>query len=1093
MSDSFDKWGRDIGSDGGAETFDKWGRDIAAKPSGGGGGGGNFLSDLTGDISNLATGVGQGVYGLGRAIVMDASHQHDPGQPYHSHIVSDVAVPIGHAYSAKYAPIVEHPLTGSSYRGVRADPFGTILDLLGLGTIPFGGEGLAIRGAATADRLGAADTAIGRTLARAAVKAGEARAPRTIHYSPNEAEGGTFTAPRARTVQGRLVYNPAREAVGRSFGGQLPLVGDASRLARYMKAERELRIGAGYAQVSEFQRALSGHLRASKQLSRAERLALPIMAEYGPRAARDAELGVPREQRVAYYTDQLARTKQALEDPGLGKAKRTRLREVARAQQRIVKLLGDAKLGRRIDKAVKSPRPVAEQVLDQARALVDAHGESLEQAGLLTPEIAAERALLPQRLMTGAEYRGSRTIGYEQAPATYQAARQEYEAALRAPAGGPKGEPDRAIQEAWQRGVEQAQRGLEGARTRPGPKRPIETEAGFYGGTPVDKLRAAHEDAFLFPHVGPRLPRDHGLPGSSWRGGNPTPGGAKLNRGIRFSTGQLVQGPEAWVHARLRSLKYDLLGIAREQLRHVAVPYDGLAGSHPLRDGYVPVNLDGARLTRAQQEAAAFDEHFRGLSEKDDHRQMIQALDEMFPPAVHGETRAAYQVPEIFVRKVRTDFKRANAVVRWIIDKPLVVWKTLVLGLRPAFLVNNVVGQHLLYLLHNPLNWRDYVDALKPTRRAELARAIPGLLGHGTSDLLGHDQAAADAGYAFSRRGQLKGGSILHGEEGRGTAGIVGQAAYRSVSYPARIVSGIRNSTYKLNLELADNTPRAALATRYLREEKRALRAIEIANGAVESAVKGKSLEQVAAELSETKKLEILRKVNSAVGDFNALRGSAGRTLRRIVPFAAWMKVVLEITRDLAVDHPEKLALVNNLELAARQNPGVVPQLPLPSWLQGSIIAAGFSGNRGEQPVLTTQALNPFQTPLAMFEQAGSLFRGGVPSGTENPLSSLGPAANAIDLAQGIDPFLGGSYTGPGANQSPLVRASAGTFFSLPQARLAQAWGLLPYYKPPASYHDRYSDTPIGRVPEDALLRFLGLPIRRVDRAKAAQYAAEGR
>jgi hypothetical protein len=58
MSDSFDKWGRDIGSDSGAGTFDKWGRDIAVKPSGGGGGGGNFLSDLTGDVSNLATGVG---------------------------------------------------------------------------------------------------------------------------------------------------------------------------------------------------------------------------------------------------------------------------------------------------------------------------------------------------------------------------------------------------------------------------------------------------------------------------------------------------------------------------------------------------------------------------------------------------------------------------------------------------------------------------------------------------------------------------------------------------------------------------------------------------------------------------------------------------------------------------------------------------------------------------------------------------------------------------------------------------------------------------------------------------------------------------
>jgi hypothetical protein len=399
----------------------------------------------------------------------------------------------------------------------------------------------------------------------------------------------------------------------------------------------------------------------------------------------------------------------------------------------------------------------------------------------------------------------------------------------------------------------------------------------------------------------------------------------------------------------------------------------------------------------------------------------------------------------------------------------------------------------MLYLLHNPMNWKDYVDALRPDRRAALAKAIPGLLGHGTTQILGGDRTVADAGFAFSRRGQLKGGSILHGEEGRGTAGIVGQVAYRSVSYPWRIVVGMRNTMHRLNLELADNTPRTALATRFLREQKRSLRSFEIANGVVESAVKGKSLEQVAAELSDAQKIEMLRKVNSALGDFNALQSPAGRTLRRIVPFAAWMRVVLEITKDLAADHPEKVALVRNLELAAQQNPGVVPQLPLPSWLQGSVVAEGFSGKPGEQPVLSPAALNPFQTPLALAQQAGSMFKQGTPTGTDNPVSSLGPLASAYDLARGIDPFLGGSYTGPGAKQAPLVRAAAGTFFSLPQARLAQAWGILPYYKPAASYHDRYAQTPAGRIPEDALLRFFGVPIRRVDKAKAAQYAAEGR
>ena len=928
-------------------------------------------------------------------------------------------------------------------------------------------------------------------MTRAAARAEESRGPKLVTYKPNEAEGGTFAASRARTVQGRLAYNPIRDAVGRSFGGRLPVVGDAARLARYMKAERDLRMGAGYAQVTEFQRALSG-VRSSAHLSRAERVALPIMAEYGPDAARGAELGVPRAQRLAYYTDQPAKTKQLLDDPQLAAARRTQLRAVAKAQTRMVKLFGDEKLGRRIDQAVKQPRPVVDQVLDQARGLMEAHGASLTNADLLTPEIAADRALLPQRLMSGAEHRPARTIGFEQAPATYQSARAEYEAALAAPAGGAKGEALPDVSEAWQRRVEQAQQDLREARTRPGEKRPITIPSGFYGGTPIDALRQEHGDAFLYPHVGPDLHAERPVP-SGFSGNIATPGGAKLNRGVRYSTGQMITGPEAWSHTRLQSLKFDLLSIARDQLPSVAVPYDGLAGSHPLRDGYVPFNPDGARLTRAQKEAVGFDEHFRSLTDSQQHTQTSASLDEMFPPAGHGEARATYQVPAVFVRKLRGDFKRSGWVIRNLVDKPLVVWKTLVLALRPAWLVANLVGQHLLYLLHNPLNWRDYVDALRPARRAALAKAIPGLLGHGTAQVLGGEAAARDAAYAFTRRGQLKGGSILHGEEGRGAGGIVGQVAYRSVSYPWRIVVGIRNSMHRLNLELADNTPRTALATRYLREQRRALASLDTAVGAVGDAVKGKSLEQVAADLSETQKLEILRKVNSALGDFNALHSSAGRTLRRLVPFAAWLKVSLEITRDLALDHPEKVALLHQLELAAQQNPGVVPQLPLPSWLQGSVIAPGFSGSQGEQPVLTSTSLNPFQTPLALAQQVGSLFEQGTPTGTDNPLSQLGPAASAIDLARGIDPFLGGTYTGPGAKQSPLVRAAAGTFFSLPQARLAQSWGLLPYYQAPASYHDRYAQTPAGRIPEDALLRYLGVPVRRVDRAQAAEYAAEGR
>jgi hypothetical protein len=184
------------------------------------------------------------------------------------------------------------------------------------------------------------------------------------------------------------------------------------------------------------------------------------------------------------------------------------------------------------------------------------------------------------------------------------------------------------------------------------------------------------------------------------------------------------------------------------------------------------------------------------------------------------------------------------------------------------------------------------------------------------------------------------------------------------------------------------------------------------------------------------------------------------------------------------------------LENAGKKDKTLAPDMKLlPSWYQGSLLAPLTAGPpiAGTQPLLSTTAINPFMTPVQLTQQVSSFFKTGVPGASDNPVSSLGPLAEMVNLAQGVDPFFGGAYTGPGQKQSPLVRAVAGTLFGLPETRLLQQGGIAPYYRPPASYQDQYVNVRGRQVPVDALLRYLGYPVRRVNVAKARQYAKEGR
>jgi hypothetical protein len=183
----------------------------------------------------------------------------------------------------------------------------------------------------------------------------------------------------------------------------------------------------------------------------------------------------------------------------------------------------------------------------------------------------------------------------------------------------------------------------------------------------------------------------------------------------------------------------------------------------------------------------------------------------------------------------------------------------------------------------------------------------------------------------------------------------------------------------------------------------------------------------------------------------------------------------VQVSGKLALHYPGRINLLHSIAQAYTQD-----NQQLPSWLKGAI-PIGDEKN-GVQTMLTTQGINPYQTVTQLAQ--------------ENPAGVLNPIAGAgIIGVTGVDPFNGATYYGPGASNQfgPIAdaRRSLGAFFGglSPVTTAEKVAGSTPstLYQPKTYGH-------LGPVPiNDALLAYLGLPIRHVRKKTAAADAAAGR
>jgi hypothetical protein len=585
---------------------------------------------------------------------------------------------------------------------------------------------------------------------------------------------------------------------------------------------------------------------------------------------------------------------------------------------------------------------------------------------------------------------------------------------------------------------------------------------------------------YVFPHRGPAMPRSNaiGITKTNMPLGQIRRSMAQhVSQGIRESTGRIFTSPSVITHDALGNLRVEAAGRYQDWLAQHA--RDIPAGGVP--EGWTKFNPEGVQGHRALLERSAY---------TDD--QAATSLDH----AVHDMTNTTSEqrqmmVPTRYAKAVQQEFAQSGKVTRYLVDKPMDVWRAAVLKYRPAWLANNVIGQHMLYFLHagGPTALVRYMQVLRvergdgyaqnallqalkvPAIRFKYLHMLDETGSHGVRMGTTHGILGESDRFAYTRRGQFK--------EAR-------PIPYSIVAAVPRAVKAIGDANARLNQLVADDIPRGA---KFITEARRsaAVRRIQKVGNEIDDSVsllrklKGPSTEEIMRGLTDEERVQILHKVNVALGDFTNLSPFERNKLRRVMPFYAWFKAVSVISKDLLIHHPEKVDLLRNLETAAQQNPGIVPNGKLPSWLAGAVAVS--PAHNGIQEMLSAAGLNPFQTPVQMAQgalQVGQRF--GLPGGSgqrpTDALGLLGPGFQLYDLFQGINPL-----TGAATKQS----AGGGFVSSLPQVRLAQGLGLhipgLAPYTPAKTYAPSTADL---------IYQYLGLPRRHVRLATARRYANEG-
>jgi len=481
-----------------------------------------------------------------------------------------------------------------------------------------------------------------------------------------------------------------------------------------------------------------------------------------------------------------------------------------------------------------------------------------------------------------------------------------------------------------------------------------------------------------------------------------------------------------------------------------------------------------------------------------------------------------WAIPKAYHKALTKDLRRSESFLARLIDAPTAVFRAAVLSLRPAWIVNNFVGQMMLLMYSQGVyhGTREYMmevgralksaDVRVPFTTNTVRAGKATRLGEALDDTTGGLTAGA---------GSLSGEVTRQGAEAEGSKGLgwlidwpglkrtrdaVGKPEGSMAAHTGAIIAkalpsgahGLSQWMGRVNAILTDDIPRRAA---FMGEVRPILKQIQKARPELDDA----DALRIAMQSDEVAG-RLVDKVMGDMIDFSRMSQTEREVVRRLVPFYSWLKGMTLRTGRMVRDEPHKALL--SYQLGKQYSAGAEDRFggPVPDYLRGALVLG--KDKDGRPRIVTTGGMNIFQTPADVLAMATSpLTKGELKLGGGSPLSAVNPVfKSAGEIAFGRDFFYGGPlYSNPESGKG-LFNFNAGAadnpYTPEDESRnLAAAYGAryLSQLGPLALYQRYQKAGPAGaedtrtliRSKRDAISGYLGLPKASLNLEQAARLA----
>ena len=577
----------------------------------------------------------------------------------------------------------------------------------------------------------------------------------------------------------------------------------------------------------------------------------------------------------------------------------------------------------------------------------------------------------------------------------------------------------------------------------------------------ADLEAAGRPKPVYMPHTSER-PKPAHVYGTGGVGPQQSPGPMRETMGILLGRGQVIADPQVLRNSFVKSIKYALYrDVHRLHLEHGRK----WPANEPIPEGWQVIRRrHGEKTPYTVKSGSEFDNFAKQYLEDDagvtgftfEKNPFTTLGDDAFEMILEEEGhKAKYRVivPSEFSRQLAGEFTRASGFARTMNAYPLRVWRHLVLKLRPAWLVNNILGNTLLYFVHNadPVAVQEFAGTFRRLVPKKDLSTFDDLLRKHFPEQI-HGTFMGSQLPVFGGFGKLAKLERVSSYVGAGLAQV--DRAWEA---------GLRSSIVRAELRKSPELRSFAGKMRSQTDEFWKLADEELARNPL-----------LAEKVSE--------RVNDALGDYLALGRTERDVIRSAFPFYAWYRVITLITLRLPLTHPLKANLMARLGQAGAQS--ALEEMGVPD--ENTInLAKGFVtfGRDDDDRVrgIATTSSNPLAT-VAQLQEFVAALASGEPGKAWETMPGLNPFFGVpIEVATGAKPRSG--FTG--SNRFGIFSAAPHRFFmSLPEVRLAQALSGRSYQG------TNVSPTLYDRDREDEILRYLGIPYARVSSERVQEISA---